>query len=94
MIASVPQLATHARIVEDPLRVVRLQYGGCRSEHLGIEADACVDVVDSDVHVKAFHELFLLRWVTGAHAMSHVTPRQQLSVRYSISPFMVRKLAE
>src|SRR5262249_41636006 len=44
-----------ARIVEHPLRVVVFLYRRRRAEEGGVEADALLEVMHCDVHVKPFH---------------------------------------
>src|SRR3546814_10256036 len=45
----------HARIVEHPLGIVVLSYGGLDIEQGGIEGDGAVDVFDANVHVQTLH---------------------------------------
>src|SRR3546814_11683250 len=54
----------HARIVEHPLGIVVLSYGGLDIEQGGIEGDGAVDVFDATVHVQTLHADFLSAWIS------------------------------
>src|SRR6184192_1375425 len=60
----------HSRILQHPLRIVRLSHGGRRREELRVEADRTVEVLHGDVDVQTFHALFLRKAVAARGSRS------------------------
>src|SRR5690606_30019642 len=48
-----------ARVLHHPLCVVRFVHRGLGSEYRRIKTDVCVEIINSDMHMKAFHDLLL-----------------------------------
>src|SRR5688500_7262889 len=95
-----------AGIFQHPLCVVGLAHRRLGPEYRRIKADVCVEVINSDMHVKAFHDLLLsgLRLVcSGAQQPSSAVsitakhscgmPLQQFRVRNVISAAICAKSA-
>src|SRR3546814_11521838 len=77
----------HARIVEHPLGIVVLSYGGLDIEQGGIEGDGAVDVFDDNVPVQTLHADFLSAWAglissSQPEAVPPSAPAQPFSMRY------------